>query len=161
MEAGQYAGRSLDVAAIQGATAHGVSQLQQTLFSDTNSGQVCTGLQKMAQRWLLEFMTIRGSMPWGLQMRGTDFMRLLRRGELRTEADVQAAYLASGVQAWQNLTNEDTGAEPADERFASSSLLGIVLEPGKLTLRVSLLSAAGTSYTVILPVSTTPANLTV
>ena len=88
-------------------------------------------------------------------------MREARQGGLRTEADVQAAYVAAAIQARQSLTNEDTGEEPADERFDSSVLNSIEIGDGQLRLYITLRSAAGTTYEVILPISITPANLVI
>jgi len=161
MSASQYVGRKFDVFAFSGVTSTGAALLTQELFSAENTGSVCTGIQKMAQRWLAEFATIRGSMPWHLQDRGTDFMLQIQRGTLRTEADVQSAYRAAAIQARQTLTNEDTGDEPPDERFDSSVLNGLEIGGGQLKLYITLRSVAGSVYDIILPIQTTPANLVV
>jgi len=157
----QYVGRTFDVMSFSGVKATGDTLLSQSLFGEGDAGSVCTGIQKMTQRWVLEFSTIRGSMPWHLRNRGTEFMLQVRKGTLKTEADVQAAYVASAIQVRQSLTNEDTGNEPADERFDRSKLNGIVIGDGQLHLYVTLYSIAGSSYSIILPISTTPANLAI
>ena len=161
MSSEQYVGRKFDVAAIVGMTPTGDRLLSQELFGLQNTGSVCTGIQKMVQRWLLEFSTIRGSMPWHLQDRGTTFMLSVQQGILHTEADVQSAYVAAAIQARQSLTNEDTGTEPDDERFASSSLDGIAIGAGQLQLHITLRSVAGDAYELILPIQITPANLVI
>jgi len=161
MSSEQYVGRTFDVAVLAGVRTTGETQLQQELFGEGNTGAACTGIQKMVQRWLIEFSTIRGSMGWHLADRGTDFMLRVQKGQLRTEADVQAAYTAAAVQARQNLTNEDTGGEPADERFDFSSLNSITIGGGALQLYITLHSVAGTTYDIILPIQTTPANMVI
>jgi len=161
MSSSQYVGRTFDVAAVAGVTPTGEARLQQELFSVGNTGAACTGIQKMVQRWLVEFSTIRGSMGWHLTNRGTDFMLRVQKGQLRTEADVQAAYTSAAVQARQNLTNEDTGGEPADERFDFSTLNSIAIGGGSLRLYITLHSVAGSSYDIILPIQTTPANMVI
>ncbi len=161
MSSEQYVGRTFDVAVLAGVKTTGETRLQQELFGDGNTGAACTGIQKMVQRWLIEFSTIRGSMGWHLADRGTDFMLRVQKGQLRTEADVQAAYTAAAVQARQNLTNEDTGGEPADERFDFSSLNSIAIGGGTLQLYITLHSVAGTAYDIILPIQTTPANMVI
>ncbi len=161
MSVAQYVGRTFDVAVLSGVKPTGEARLQQELFGDGNTGAACTGIQKMVQRWLIEFSTIRGSMGWHLVDRGTDFMLRVQKGHLRTEADVQAAYTAAAVQARQNLTNEDTGGEPADERFDFSTLNGIAIGGGTLRLYITLHSVAGTAYDIILPIQTTPANMVI
>lgn len=157
----QFVGRSFDAAVLTGVTAAGDKLLEQELFGVGNTGAACTGIQKMVQRWLVEFSTIRGSMGWHLADRGTDFMLRVQKGQLRTEADVQAAYTSAAVQARQNLTNEDTGAEPADERFDFSTLNSIAVGGGTLQLYITLHSVAGTAYDIILPIQTTPVNMVI
>jgi hypothetical protein len=75
MSASQYVGRVFDILALRGAVTRGSVNLSQTLFDATTSGEVCTGIQKLAQRWALEFLTIRGSMGFHLANRGIDFLQ--------------------------------------------------------------------------------------
>ena len=87
-----YLNRRFDVLALQGAQSRGEVLLNQSIFSTGNSGQICTGVQKLAQRWALEFLTIRGSMPFHMSERGSDFMTWLRHGRIRTEFDVTSYF---------------------------------------------------------------------
>jgi hypothetical protein len=45
---------------------------------------------------------------------------------------------------------------PADEKLADVELLGVTFLPGYLSLKVNVLSVAGTSRPLILPVETLP-----
>ena len=69
MALSDYTNRAYDYLALRNTTGAGNRRLGMELFNDTTSGEICAGAQKLAQRWLLEFMTERGSIP-GLPKRG-------------------------------------------------------------------------------------------
>lgn len=149
-----YAGRRVDVLALRGAQEMGEVQLQQTLFDEESAGEICTGIQKLAQRWTVEFLTEAGSMRF-LPNRGCRFMTDVRFGRMHTEVDVETSFLFSMVPVGRNLQNEEDEEMAADERFASAELLAIVIQPGYLSLSVKINSQAGTSRKVILPLAIT------
>jgi hypothetical protein len=149
-------GRKVDVLAFVGARPTGSQLLQQDLLRPLEGGQVCVGVQKLAQRWLIEFLTIRGSMKYKPD-RGCDFMREVRSQALRTESDVYAAFMAARSQVANNLRAEDLATDPADERYAGAELLSVVIRPDRtVVLTVEITSAAGTSRKVILPLTVGP-----
>ncbi len=154
MSAFDYIGRRFDVLALQDVALLGEARLSQKLF-EPNSGQVCTGVQKMAQRWVLEFCTVTGSLKFQ-PLRGVDFMQVARRGGFRSEADVIAEYNFAAVQIKQTMQNEEVAGMQDDERLALDELLELVLEPGRLSIKVRLTSVAGETRRVILPISTSP-----
>jgi hypothetical protein len=147
--------RTYDVLAFRGAAPSGEVRLEQSLFGPDDVGEICTGIQKLAQRFVLEFLTEKGSLPH-LANRGCTFMTRLRTGLLRTEADVFIAFSFAMNDVELNLTAEEDGSEPDDERFASANLDRVLIEPGLLTLRVTVRSRAGTSRQPILPIATVP-----
>lgn len=160
MSATQYVGRSYDILSLRGAVPRGETQLSQTLFDQSSAGEVCTGAQKLAQRWSLEFLTIRGSMGFHLAGRGTDFMAVAKAGRLRTELDVQVEYNFAAVAVRQNLLAEETDSMHPEDRFLSDELQSIVLGQDFLQLYVAITNQAGITREVILPISITPTNLT-
>lgn len=150
-----YATRRYDLLAFEGVKPDKESQLNLLLFSANNSGQICTGIQKLAQRWLLEFLTERGSML-GKPKRGCDFMRLVRTGRLRNQTDVFYAFSYAETVVRRNLREEETDAMPNDERIASAEPISISFLPGYAQLRLEITSLAGSTRELILPVSTLP-----
>lgn len=150
-----YAQRRYDLLAFENVDRQKETKLDLVLFSENNSGQIATGIQKLSQRWLLEFTTERGSMT-GLPSRGSEFMRQVRLGRLRNQGDVFYAFLYNELLVRQNLRTEETDAMPDDERIASAEPLSISFLPGFANLRIQINSRAGTSREVILPVSTLP-----
>lgn len=167
MALSDYTNRAYDYLALRNTTGPGNRRLGLELFNADTSGEICTGVQKLSQRWLLEFMTERGSMP-GLPRRGCRFMASARQGLFRLPINVQAAFSAADMQIRRNLRQEENDTWPADERFESAELLNVAVLPGYdvssqtgssavfLTLSVKINSRAGTSREIILPIEIVP-----
>lgn len=149
----QYAGRQYDVLAIRGAVAAGDVELSQTLFDSERDGEICVGIQKLSQRWIMEFLTELGSMRFQ-PTRGCRFVTDLRRGRLRSQEDVVTSFGFSAFTITNNLQLEETDDMPDDERFDHAELVEIVVAQDLVSLRVNVLSLAGGAREVILPVST-------
>jgi hypothetical protein len=148
-----YQGRKFDILAFQPKSA--TTELAQTIAGDSSGGLICVGVQKLAQRWVLEFLTPAGSIPYKTD-RGSSFIPDILSGVIRTDSDVAAFFSMASSQIKTNLTNEDALTDPDDEKFASVNLDGFSFSAGgKLILQVSIYSVAGTSREVILPISVT------
>ncbi len=143
-----YIGRTLDVSIFRGELVN--SALTMELFGD-DGGQVCAGIQKLAQRWVLEFFTEVGSMPYALE-RGAAFLTAARNGLMATELDVYQTFNLDADNIRRALVNEELDTDPDDERFASADLESVTLSPGFLTVDIALTSRAGTSRSILLPI---------
>lgn len=152
MSVADYAGRRYDVLALRGAQAQGEVQLDTSLFDAETYGEICVGVQKLAQRWTLEFLTERNSMRFR-STRGCQFMNDLRLGRLRTEADVVTSFEFSDIDIRANLQAEEDDTWPDDERFARAELLKIVVTEPLFALYVNLFSRAGLDRKIILPIT--------
>ena len=148
-----YVGRTVDVLAFAGVKAEGEANLQASLLPEGSGGLVCTGIQKLAQAWLLEFMTEQGSVLYQKE-RGCPFMLYARLGRLNTELDVFQAFLLSKSVLAANLQRNEDGTEPDDERYVDCKLLSVEISPGVLSLKINLVSRAGTGRQIILPIDT-------
>jgi hypothetical protein len=153
-----YDNRVYDFLALQNVKQSGETQLGLELFTAANSGLICIGVQKLAQRWLLEFLTETGSMV-GLPTRGTNFMTLVRQGRLRTTAAITAQFHFAAHVARLTLSAEENDTWPDDERIAEVKLQSIAFLPGYAKLYVLVASRAGDTREIIMPVSTLPKNL--
>ena len=67
MSLADFANRKYDYLALQNVTTGQDTRVGLVLYAEDNSGRICVGIQKLAQRWALEFLTELGSMP-GLQI---------------------------------------------------------------------------------------------
>lgn len=150
-----YVNRKYDYLALQNVRPAGNSKLGLELFNSQANGQLCVGIQKLSQRWLLEFFTALGSMP-GKPDRGSTFMPDVQSGQLLNALNVATAFEAASIGIRRNLQNEEYDDMPPDERFDSADILSIAILPGYLELSVQLNSRAGSSREIILPVATIP-----
>lgn len=155
MSVRDYAQRKYDFLGLQVAKFDREARVSLALYSEDSSGQICAGIQKLAQRWTLEFLTERGSMP-GLPLRGSAFMRQVRRGELRTQLDVTQGFNDAALRIRATLQAEEYAGMPDDERLDDVELMSVIIEPGYLNLRVMINSVAGTGRAVVLPIDTLP-----
>jgi hypothetical protein len=158
MAIADYANRKYDFLALQNVKSVGDNQLGLLLFANDGTSQICVGVQKLAQRWLLEFLTETGSMP-GLPDRGTDFMTLVRTGRLRTSGAVIVAFNFAAYTARVNLNKEEDNTWPDDERLADAELLDISFLPGYANIKVAIYSRAGNNRTVVMPIATLPQKI--
>lgn len=153
-----FDGRSYDILALGTRPDSPSGAEVSLLFSESDAGAICTGSQKLAQRWALEFLTIRGSMGFHLVERGSDFLRWLREGLLRTEADVQAYFNFAASQVKATLLHDVTDTTPDDEIIETASLNEITLFLTGLVLSVTIVTRAGDDRAIILPIAVTPAE---
>jgi len=150
-----YIGRTYDLLSYQGGdVAGGEVLLNQALVTPENSGQITTGIQKLAQRFLLELLTERGSLTY-LPDRGCDFMSSARLGNFLTPLDVLASFSASLVDIRNNLEIEESESDPDDERFLDATADSVTLNTGSATLHISITSRAGDTRVVIAPLNIT------
>ncbi len=134
-----YNGRTVDVVAVG----------PRGLFAAPEGGAVVAGILKLLQRWLIQFSTEKGSVPYR-PAQGCDFLKAAAMGRLRTENDVLAEFGMSQIDVETNLQQEEVEADPADERFATAVLTAIGLQPGTVALTVAVSSLAGDATQLIL-----------
>lgn len=145
-----YTGRSIDVAAYVGVVEAGEALLTQELAGPSNFGQIITGAQKVAQRFLLRLFTIRGTLLYSPE-EGCDFMRDVLEGRLQTVPDVFSSFAAAMVDIQGSFSEEATEDDPADEVFADATLVNVELAGDKLTMLIELQIASGETLPIILP----------
>ena len=136
-----YVDRTYDVLAYHGGKPTGDVLLDQTFAPDGEGGSICTGLQKLAQRFILELLTEQGSIRY-LSWRGTTFMAEARQGRIRTQVDMQAALARAFVDLGRNLQAEEIESDPDDERFLRAEVVGIAFVPGEAVVYIQVYSQA-------------------
>jgi hypothetical protein len=146
----QYLGRTVDYVALQGVQPDKKVQLEMSLTTPGGGGSIVTGPQKVVQRFLLELLKEKGSMP--LRPRGgTDFLTEARQGLLRTAADVRGAFARAVIDIRTELAFEDANATRDDERFRDARLLNVTVAQGTAVLQINVITAAETSRQFIFP----------
>jgi hypothetical protein len=155
-----YTNRKVDILILDGEYTSSVFDLSQSLYDSARpSGKVCAGIQKLVQRWFIEFMTPLGSMPY-LKARGSNFINVVRSGRLRTESDVTAAFKFANAGVAFNLRAEDAKGEyPNDEKYSDAELLSVKLVIGnQVSLSVRVDSLEGASRIFVVPITVTPSR---
>lgn len=155
MSIADYAKRKYDFLTFQNVKPTKETQLGLQLYTADTSGKLCVGIQKLTQRWVLEFLTELGSMA-GQPTRGCTFMTKVRSNAMHTQLDVIQSFYASALRIRTTLQIEEYAGMPDDERFADVNLLSVAFAPGYLNLSVNVISRAGTDRAVILPIETLP-----
>jgi hypothetical protein len=150
-----YQNRIVDVVYLQGAEESGIQRLRQVFFAPGNGGQVHAGVEKLAHRYLLEFMTEFGSLPYQPEV-GTTFITEVKAGLILSEFDLQASFSINSGRAIANMRREDTGNEDLDEQIETAELISYFLEGDLIELRVKITSLAGRSREVLLPIPVVP-----
>lgn len=149
---GQYIGRTVDHIAFDDMVDQASDALlTQAMVKPGESGALVTGIQKLAQRFLLELLTIRGTLKY-LPTRGTTFMAEAQQGLWRTSSDVEQSFYGSLLEIENNLVSEEDVNDPPDEKFASAQLLSVTVATDQTSIRVQLTSQAGTSREIIYPI---------
>ena len=151
-----YIGRQYDYLALR--TNSGGGQVGLELFNAQTAGEICVGIQKLSQRWALEFLTIRGSLPF-LPTRGSDFMATARAGSINSALSAFTAFAQASIGVAQNLRNEETDDMPPDERYGDAELLSVSFLPGYLNMTIGISSLSGATRKLILPIATLPDNV--
>ncbi len=147
-----YTGRTVDQLIFQGVKAAG-DQLIDTGWGD--AGEVCTGVQKVAQTWASLFMTDLGSIPLD-PARGTGFMTAIRIGRIQVDGDVEAEFnlAADRVRRTMDQDANEAGDLPDDERLDEAILVDFEIDrlASRLYLKVNIRTIAGDDRTIFLPV---------
>lgn len=146
-----YAGRTVDLLAFQDEKVGQAALLTQILVKDGERGEITTGIQKLAQRWLVEFLTIRGSLR-SAPTRGSRFINDLRTGQIRTTLDAEQSFYLSARQVELNLKLEEESGIPDDEAYRSVELEAIAVTGDTVSVAVLLSSIAGSNAEVIFPI---------
>ena len=149
-----YVGRTVDFLFYDNLKISGESLLTPALALPGQSGALITGIQKLVQRFLLELLTERGSMPHALN-RGTLFMAQLRAGVIRTSQDLFASFSVAALDVQTRLQLEELTTDPPDERFKKADLLSTDLSGDTASLTIQITSLADTTYTVVYPLRVT------
>jgi len=137
---------TFDVAAFQSSSPYA----SQTLADSQNNGQTLTGMAKLSQRFILELMTGKNSVP--LSTEGCNFVARLKAG-VASETDVFLAFHSSLGDVAKLLASQESSTDTPDEQLASVAVISLLLDAssGSLSLALRLRNKAGVTHRVSLP----------
>ena len=145
-----YIDGTYDILAFRGTKIAGEFLTDQSLADEQSSGQLTTGIQKMSQRFLLRLLTERGTMTYRPD-EGTDFMRRLRLGQIRTEDALRSAFVIAEIRIKAQFGRDERDDDPAEELYDRATLTGVIIFPGFANLGIELRSRAEQAQ-LVLPV---------
>lgn len=148
----EYQDRHVDLLAYHGASERGEVLLAPTFAEPSEAGRVTTGVQKLAQRFVVELFRERGSTPFWPTL-GTTFLTEARFGEFRTQVDVISAFARAVAQLRPVLQAAESADDPDDERFVDAEVLSVEVTPGRAIIRTELVTRAGRNRTFIFPIA--------
>ena len=137
----QYIGRTIDVLALRGGQAAGEVTLLQSLADETSTGEICTGIQKLAQRFLLMLLTDKGSVAYASDY-GTTLITDIRLGRIQTDTELRSSFDLAAQDIALQMAQEEQDDDPADEIYKRAELMDVTLKPGYAWLSVRLYSAS-------------------
>lgn len=153
--AADYQYRTADMLAFRGIFpgVRGRDQLlSQELVKPGDSGLLIAGIEKLAQKVLTGLLNRAGSKLYK-KTDGTGFMTDAVRGSWRTPADVETSFYAARLDLSRQITADELDTDPLDEKWGGIELDGVIVAPGKVTIRITLTSAAGSEYVFLAPIS--------
>lgn len=149
-----YYQRSIDVSVFQGIKENGIATVDQSLFN--NGGEVCTGIQKLIQRWLIRFLTPMGSVKFHPDW-GTEF--LSEAPSFHSEIDTEIAFYNAISDVNDQLFEEETEDMSDDEKLERVDLLSITVQDTGFVMNIQITSQNGESAPLILPITINPLQL--
>jgi len=146
-----YVGRTVDLLAFQNEKLGKEFLSTQILVADGERGEITTGIQKLAQRWLVEFLTVRGSIR-ALPTRGSRFISDIRIGNIRTTLDAEQSFYLAARQVAQNLKLEEEDGIPTDEAYRAVELISMTVTGDTIVAYIQLASRAGNQAEFVFPI---------
>lgn len=140
-----------DVAAFQGTGSSAIPVLQD-LWGPDGDGRLVSGILKLAQRFLLELLTIQGSMPFN-QSRGSSLLMFVRQGQIRSEIDANVLFRYCVSQVQTNLVLDQLPTDDPSELYQSVTVNSVTFSPSRLVYSLTLVSQAGTTRVLVLPLA--------
>jgi len=152
MASTDYTGRTVDLLIFQGVEEFG-DQLTELAWGE--AGQLCTGVQKVAQTWTILFLTDQGTVL-NEPTRGSTFVLAVRAGRIQLDEDIPAEFALAAAQVARTMAADAVGQNlEDDETLLRAELLEYRIDrlASRLYLRVRIWTVAEESRTVFLPIS--------
>ena len=121
----------------------------QALADSMDSGRTVVGMEKLAQRFLLELLTPTDEIAQ--ETMGCPFIDRLTTGNFSSESDVFVAFSSAAGLVVSRLKEAETADDPDNERIASVRAVSLTLANGAMRLAIRLTNQAGTASNLTVP----------
>ncbi len=151
-----YSGRTVDLLLLKTVLNVPASNHRVDVDVSNVSGKpmIVTGVEKLAQRFLLTFVNAIGSTKF-MDSFGTEIVPKVATGWIYNQATLDAAASAANLAARTQVAFADQGLDtPDDETLVNSEVLyaRFSREKASVMISIKLTTAAGASYVYIIPV---------
>ena len=151
-----YSNRQVDIELMQ--SIEKPNELERVTLSLTDSSpKIVTGIQKVAQRYALLFLSTVNEVGFDSRQ-GTLLLSQIIGGRIQNSGQLQVSFATANSRVLGQMRAADTeeatyGSVPDDERIINARLLDFNIDFASSTvyLRVQLLTRAGTSITYVIP----------
>lgn len=148
-----FQGRTFDLAAVQ--LKLGQTYTPMELFGTDAAGQVYTGILRLVQSWVMRLLTIQGSMPYA-EDEGCSFLADAVEGKWLDEESVRESFDLAVADIQEQFEQEQEDLSE-DEQLDYVELLDVQIdEERNVRLSVQIVSKAGESREVVLPLTVSP-----
>lgn len=152
-----YAGRTVDLLLLKTILDIPVSMKRVNIDVSNVAGEpmIVAGVEKMVQRFALAFINAAGSTMFR-ENHGTNLIPTIAKGKVYNLSTLTAAASEANMLARLQLKYGDDGKDtPDDERLVDSEVVDLEFsrEKAKVMISIKLTTAAGSSYTYIIPVA--------
>lgn len=153
-----YSGRQIDLEIMQ-TIIKPVDSVMLSFSLTKQPTKSITGMQKLAQRFALTFLTRLGDVKFDLTF-GTEFWVDLIQGSAQNAGQLQVTVTLAISDAMSSMLDDDAhddiyGPIPADEQLADANILDCTVDTTSATiyLRIELTNQAGDTYVYVLPLA--------
>lgn len=152
-----YAGRTVDLLLLKTILDVPVSMKRVDVDVSNVSGvpMIVSGVEKMVQRFALAFINAAGSTMFR-PGHGTNIVPSVAKGMVYNMSTLEAAAAEANMLARIQIKAADEDEDtPDDERLVSSDVIDLRFsrEKSEVMISIKLTTAAGNSYTYIIPVA--------
>ena len=154
-----YTGRQVDLELLQSIAVPSPLPQEVTLSNVTQIPKVVTGIEKAVQRYTQLLLTTPSDIHFGQTLGGYLISSILQGG-VGDQGALSHLFCVTSASALKSLAGDDLnpsfGTIPDDERIVAAALQSLDLSPATQTISLSVLltTAAGSSYTFVVPIST-------
>jgi hypothetical protein len=153
-----YSKRQVDIELLQ-SVEKPTEMVRVILGLATTTPKIVTGIQKVAQRYALLFLSTVGEVRFAPNQ-GALILSQVGGGRIQNRGQLQVAFAASNSTVLNQMKSDDSqfetyGEIPDDERILDAILLDFDIDfaTSVVYLRVRLLTGAGTDIIYVVPVT--------
>ena len=155
-----YQNRQVDLELLQSIATPSADAQQVTISNLNQTARAVTGIEKTIQRYAQLLLTTQGDIYFAKTLGGY-LLASVMQGSVGDRGALTHLFCVVSANAVRIMSSDDTdtalyGSQPTDEQIVSAELISLDLSPATLTisLSVQITTAAGSSYTFVVPIST-------